>query len=108
MVDGLPLGNGILEAPGAGGTPPAERNRIYHKGGGEMSIEHNHLQDSIYRGKGSGDPYQRCILEHAAPDLLEACKVARNMISVACGEEAPFIKIGLTQIDAAISKAESL
>ena len=73
-----------------------------------MSIEHNHLQDSIYRGKGSGDPCQRCILEHAAPDLLEACKVARNMISVACGEESPFIKIGLTQIDAAISKAESL
>ena len=47
-----------------------------------------------------------CQLHGAAPDLLEACKVARKLISVACGEEAPFVKIGLEHIDKAIAKAE--
>ena len=33
LEHGLSLGNGVFEAPGAGCAPPAERNRIYHKGG---------------------------------------------------------------------------
>jgi hypothetical protein len=33
---------------------------------------HNHPQDGIFRGIGSAEPCKRCIMAHAAPDLLEA------------------------------------
>ena len=42
----------------------------------------------------------------SAPDLLEALIMARNFISIACGESAPFVKIALERIDAAIAEAE--
>ena len=35
---------------------------------------HHHFQDGIFRGKNSPEPCARCILEHAAPELLEALK----------------------------------
>ena len=38
--------------------------------------EHNHFADGIFRGVGSYDPCKRCIMEHAAPDMLEALKWA--------------------------------
>jgi len=41
----------------------------------------------------------------AAPALLDELRIARNVISTACGERAPFAKVALARIDAAIDKA---
>ncbi len=49
---------------------------------------------------------QFCTLHAAAPELLEALKLARKVLSVACGEEAPYIRIAFSKIDPAIAKAE--
>jgi hypothetical protein len=35
---------------------------------------HHHFNDGIFRGKNSSKPCARCILEQAAPELLEALK----------------------------------
>ena len=45
--------------------------------------KHNHPNDGIFRGRGTPNPCKRCILEHAAPDLLEACKYAEGLVKIA-------------------------
>jgi hypothetical protein len=44
----------------------------------------------------------------AAPELLDALRTARKVLTVACGTEAPYIRVALSSIDAAIAKAESV
>ncbi len=44
-------------------------------------------------------------LREAAPELLAALKLARRVLTVACGEEAPYIRAAFAQIDPAIAKA---
>lgn len=42
----------------------------------------------------------------AAPDLIDALHVARRVLVVACGTEAPYIREALKILDAAVAKAE--
>lgn len=39
-----------------------------------------------------------------APELLAALQMARTVIAMACGERAPFARIALAEIDAAIAQ----
>ncbi len=70
--------------------------------------EHNHPNMGIFRGIGSGEPCQRCILEHAAPDLLAACHqmwaaLDERIYNASHGES---VNEALKKIKAAIAKAE--
>lgn len=42
----------------------------------------------------------------AAPELLEALKLARTVLSTACGEDVPYIRAAFSRIDPVIGKAE--
>lgn len=46
----------------------------------------------------------RARLMAASPDLLKALCLARKVIIVACGKEAPYIRVAIASIDAAIVK----
>jgi len=43
----------------------------------------------------------------AAPDLYEALVEIRQVVVVACGDSAPYIKVALARLDAALAKAKS-
>ena len=70
--------------------------------------EHNHFADGIFRGVGSYDPCKRCIMEHAAPDMLEALRETldslMNMTTEDFGIGAD--KILRDRLTAVIKKAE--
>jgi len=59
------------------------------------------------RIKGYSHELTACALHGAAPELLEACKLTRKVVAVACGVTAPYIKPVIAALDAAIQKAEA-
>jgi hypothetical protein len=76
---------------------------------------HHHFNDGIFRGKNSFDPCARCILEQAAPELLEACQYALDNLAAASRDNlitAPkwfHVQLSETRLmlDSAIQKAEN-
>lgn len=42
---------------------------------------HHHFNDGIFRGVNSATPCARCIMEHAAPEMLEALKLLQSALT---------------------------
>jgi hypothetical protein len=67
---------------------------------------HHHFNDGIFRGIGSAEPCARCVLERAAPDLLDCLRLAVARIELANQEGDPIMSAWLIDARAAIAKAE--
>ena len=76
--------------------------------GERIMNKHHHFSDGIFRGKGSADPCKRCIMKHAAPDLLEALQTLEECVRLGISVESlNTSKNGVMDMArAAIKKAE--
>jgi|KBSSwiStaDraftv2_1062776.scaffolds.fasta_scaffold1138649_1 hypothetical protein len=107
-VDGVPegerrdlpqSGHRVIPTPGPWSAGQTGNLRVY---GPDNTLHAGALAEVFSRKEGRANAN----LIAAAPDLLEALKVARRVLEVACGTKAPYIRAAFDVIDPAIAKAE--